>query len=214
MATVSQDRAYQPAKQARSRRTEQKFFDAARSTFLKSGFSGARIADIILASGCSTGSFYHRFADKRDLFDVMLDQFCEYTINDIQTLDLSRATHGSIEALLRFYVNRSQETVQQNLGFYRAAYEISTQDPEVWTKLKQLTLHIGAEFTKVAPEYAEQIQVAEKQEALVHAIQLIITMSIHTALGSGPLFPRDVKGLSDVILRAALGVLTDSHPSP
>lgn len=209
MTVSSAEKGYRPAKQARSKRTEQRFIEAALDAFLVKGFSATRVSDIIASSGCSTGSFYHRFADKRDLFDLMLERYCDHMLADIRSLDLSRATHGTVRNLLYFYLNRSQVFVRENMGFYRAAHEISAQDPAVWDTLKDLSVQIGEQFILAAPEYADDIRAENKEQAMVHAVQLIITMVVHTALGSGPLFPSDIDGLSDVILRAAMGVLNE-----
>lgn len=207
VAEKSTEKGYKPAKQLRSQRTEQKFLAAADHAFASTGFASARIADIISASGCSTGSFYHRFADKRDLFDVMLERLFETLAQDAQNVDLSRATHGNVHTLLESYAERSFAAVSENLGFYRAAYEISARDPAVWERLKKLTVLIGDRFADVAEEYADEISAANKPLALQHAVQIIITLAIHTSLGSGPLFPADKSELKAVIVKAARGAL-------
>ncbi len=48
-------------------------FEAALTEFSQHSFSGASLNDIIKASGLSKGSFYHRFADKMDLYLCMMD---------------------------------------------------------------------------------------------------------------------------------------------
>lgn len=207
MTQRSSAKSYRPAKQTRSRLTEEKFLEAAEKSFRSSGFAKARVADIIALSGCSTGSFYHRFSDKRDLFDVMLQQMIDVTKTELSGQDLARATHGSVENLLASYAEEAFVKVDKNLGFYRAAYEISAQDPAVWDRLKELSMLIGEKFAMVAPEYADEIPSQNKPQALQHAIQIIITMGIHTSLGSGPLFPEDRAELRRVVIKAALGVL-------
>ena len=207
MAEQSSDKGYTQAKQARSRRTEQKFLDAAEAAFAMNGFAGSRIADIISASGASTGSFYHRFSDKRDLFDLMLARLWETQASEAGEMDLSRETFGSLTKLLAHFTDQSFSTIQANIGFYRAAYEISARDPEVWERLKELTIQIGEQFSGVAGEYGDEIDLEDKSLAIKHAVQVIITMAIHTSLGSGPLFPSDQTELRKVVVRAALGVL-------
>lgn len=207
MTQRSSGKSYRPAKQNRSRQTEEKFLGAAEDAFMRNGFAKARVADIIALSGCSTGSFYHRFSDKRDLFDLMLLQMIEVTKADLQDKDLSRATHGSIENLLASYAEEAFAKVHQRRGFYRAAYEISAQDPAVWDRLKELSVLIGKKFAEVISEYTDEIPAGNKPQVLQHAVQVIITMAIHTSLGSGPLFPEDRTELRKVVIKAALGVL-------
>ncbi len=48
-------------------------FEAALAEFSQHSFSGASLNDIIKAGGLSKGSFYHRFADKMDLYLCMMD---------------------------------------------------------------------------------------------------------------------------------------------
>jgi len=201
------DRGYTPAKQARSRRTEQKFLEAAEVIFAQNGFARARIADIVSVSGCSTGSFYHRFSDKRDLFDVMLDRIWTELVEETGQMDLSRQTHGSLANLLTHYAGHSLDTVRGHEGFYRAVQEISVVDPTAWNKLKGLTVRIGERFAAEVEQYADEIPQEDKQQAIKHAIQVIVLMAVHTTLGSGPLFPSDQSQLRDVMVKAALGVL-------
>lgn len=207
MAQQTSNKSYRPAKQSRGRRTEEKFLETAEEAFRNNGFAKARVADIIKLSGCSTGSFYHRFSDKRDLFDVMLLQMSEATKSELLEQDLSRTTHGSVQNLLAHYAEEAFAKVNDRRGFYRAAYEISAQDPTVWDRLKDLSILIGGKFAKVAEDYADEIPASNKTEALQHAVQIIITMAIHTSLGSGPLLPENRTELRKVVIKAALGVL-------
>lgn len=207
MADKDSSKTYKPARQARGRRTEIKFLAAAEKLFASNGFAGSRVADIIAESGCSTGSFYHRFADKRDLFNVMLENVWRTGFETTQGLDVSRATHGSVEQLLSEYADFLFDTVIRNVGFYRAAYEISAQDPAVWEKLKELTVLVGDRFAEVADEYADEISAQDKAQALLYAVQVMITLAIHTTLGSGPLFPADKSELKRIVVKTALGVI-------
>lgn len=207
MTDETTDRTYRPARQARSRQTEEQFLRAAEATFAECGFARSRVADIISASGCSTGSFYHRFADKRELFDVMADRVYAYLEQRSVEIDLSRDRFGSIEKMLSQYADFAFAIVGQNVGFYRAAYEISAMDQEVWDRLKTLTLLVGQRVAEVAEQYHDEIAATDKVAALQHAVQIIVTLSIHTTLGSGPLFPDDPEELKKVVVRAALGVL-------
>ncbi|MBE7636150.1 TetR family transcriptional regulator [Sneathiella sp. P13V-1] len=207
MKAKKSGQGYQPAKQERSRKSEQRFLDAAQKLYLEKGFAATGVADIIKKSKGSTGSFYHRFSDKRDVFDVMLEQFIESAKERTKTLDLSRDTHGDLESLLFFYARSSFELTNSNLGFYRAAQEITVHDPAVWEHLKELALRIGDLFVENVGEFADEIAVEDKETAMRQAVQIIITMTIQTALGSGPMLPADPIERAEVIARAAKGVL-------
>jgi len=122
-------------------------------------------------------------------------------------IDLSRDRFGSIEKMLAQYADFAFAAVAQNIGFYRAAYEISAMDQDVWDRMKTLTLLAGRRVAEVAEQYQDEVAADDKVAALQHAIQVIVTLAIHTTLGSGPLFPDDPEELKKVVVRAALGVL-------
>lgn len=207
MKSKKSSQGYQPAKQQRSRKTEQRFLDAAQNLYLEKGFAATGVADIIKLSGCSTGSFYHRFSDKRDVFDVMLERFIEATRKETSSLDLGRETHGDLEGLLQYYARISYQITGDNLGFYRAAQEISVTDPDVWDRLKELALIVGNLFVQNCHDFADEIIADNKEEALRQAVQVIITLTIQTALGSGPMLPQNPADRGKIIARAAKGVL-------
>lgn len=181
--------------------------DAAQLLFAKNGYAGARVADIIAQSGASTGSFYHRFRDKRDLFDVMTDRYIADVHLLLENWDLSRSVYGHISEVMRSYAEQSYDRMELNRGFYKAAYEISTYDPAVWDRLKQLTYRVADKFASVTDEYRDQIDAEDADRAVRLGVQIITTLMVQTSLGSGPLFPQDKFELADVVTRAAMGVL-------
>jgi AcrR family transcriptional regulator len=66
-ASVTQDE--------RSERSRAIILDAARELFSHQGFRATSIRDIASKAGVSTGSVYHHFNDKEELFDTLLQQF-------------------------------------------------------------------------------------------------------------------------------------------
>jgi AcrR family transcriptional regulator len=59
----------------RSERSRSVILDAARELFSHQGFRATSIRDIASKAGVSTGSVYHHFKDKEELFDTLLQQF-------------------------------------------------------------------------------------------------------------------------------------------
>lgn len=203
----STSKTHRPTQQKRSARSESRILAAAEHHFSRRGFERTRISDIISKAGCSNGTFYFRFGSKREVFDVMLKRYILSRREALETLDMSRSVHGSVENLLDHYADTALSSMRANHGMYRAAQEISLVDKDVWQALTDLAVISGERITAVAHEYADEVGAEDPKEALRHALQVIIMISLQTALGAGPLFPKDLDVLRRVIVKAALGTL-------
>jgi AcrR family transcriptional regulator len=51
--------------------------DAAKETFITSGFAEAGVTEIVARAGASVGSLYHHFSGKADLYRALFDDFQE-----------------------------------------------------------------------------------------------------------------------------------------
>ncbi|HEX6463076.1 MAG TPA: TetR/AcrR family transcriptional regulator [Vicinamibacterales bacterium] len=68
----SRPAAVRPPRQARSRATEQRLFDAASDLFAQRGLDDTGVADIVEKAGTGIGTFYGRFRNK----DAFAEAFC------------------------------------------------------------------------------------------------------------------------------------------
>lgn len=59
----------------KSERSRAQILEAALDLFSRQGYRGTSIRDISKAAGVSTGSVYHHFHDKEELFDTLLSQY-------------------------------------------------------------------------------------------------------------------------------------------
>jgi AcrR family transcriptional regulator len=59
----------------KSERSRVQILEAALDLFSRQGYRGTSIRDISKAAGVSTGSVYHHFHDKEELFDTLLSQY-------------------------------------------------------------------------------------------------------------------------------------------
>jgi AcrR family transcriptional regulator len=59
----------------KSERSRAQILEAALDLFSRQGYRGTSIRDISKAAGVSTGSVYHHFNDKEELFDTLLSQY-------------------------------------------------------------------------------------------------------------------------------------------
>lgn len=58
--------------------TEKNILNTARKHFLKDGFSGASLRNIVKDSGLTTGAFYKYYPTKEALFDALTDPYIEH----------------------------------------------------------------------------------------------------------------------------------------
>ncbi|MEV0589028.1 TetR/AcrR family transcriptional regulator [Nonomuraea sp. NPDC050310] len=59
---------------SRTAETRRSILDAAREVFTRYGFADASIAEVVRRSGCSTGSLYHHFGNKGELFLALYEE--------------------------------------------------------------------------------------------------------------------------------------------
>lgn len=211
MANDTTQPAYRPAQQARGARTEARFRQAAEECFAHMGYGGTKVSDIIERSGCSTGSYYHRFKDKRALFDLMLGDYVASGSDGIDQMDLSRAQFGSVVSILKMTAETQYNGVIANRGLLRAAHELSISEPEVWAQIAGLTLRFWAKLEQHVGEYADEISAPDPTAALGRAVQTIFALQLQIAWGIGPLFPREPEEVQRLAVNAALGVLNPSE---
>ena len=198
---------YRPTQQERSAKSETRILDAAQDLFSKKGFERTRTSDIIAQAGCSNGAFFYRFGSKREVFDVMLSRYIELRNQTLVAANFSRSVHGNVRSLLENHTATSMSYMRGNHGMYRAAQEISVMDKDVWRELTDLSVLTGEQVKLVAEEYADEITAENPTAALQYALQTVIMITLQTTLGDGPLFPKDLDDLRDVIVKAALGTL-------
>jgi AcrR family transcriptional regulator len=62
---------------AKSDDTQRRILDAATDVFAAKGFTAATMADVVAGSGASTGSIYHHFGGKKELFEAIFEQMAQ-----------------------------------------------------------------------------------------------------------------------------------------
>lgn len=200
-------KGYRPTQQLRSATSERKLLESAEKLFAEHGYLGTKVADIIKHSGCSTGSFYHRFSDKEGLARVLVERYYETTKVAIEALDISKPAHGSLRGLLTGIAEFSYLTSTSRLGVHRAAQRLAQTSPEVLHNPNTLT-HLASErVITVLDEYADEIQACDPAAAMQKSVQLIVMIILQTKMGSGNLFPTEREELVELVVNASLGIL-------
>ncbi|WP_161492596.1 TetR/AcrR family transcriptional regulator [Pseudophaeobacter leonis] len=62
---------------------------AARHVFATKGYEAANIRDIVRESGLSQGSFYNNFKDKREVFEIVMNEIVEPLAAELRTVRAS-----------------------------------------------------------------------------------------------------------------------------
>lgn len=83
--------------------TREKIIEAAFKLFLKRGYTGVSMNDLVKSSGLSKGAFYHYFASKEELFCEAVTSSFFAAMGDISFESSATATlEGNLIALIRF----------------------------------------------------------------------------------------------------------------
>ncbi|MGB1215700.1 MAG: TetR family transcriptional regulator [Pikeienuella sp.] len=194
-------------RQSRSIRTEQQLLDTAQDLFARQGYQATKITEIVEGAGVSIGSFYHHFKDKEALAGVLVSRFIEHAGRIIDSVDLSRDTHGNVEGMLTYLARAICDTMTGSLGVYRAAQRINSLSTDKQSSPGILVAPLKAKVMAQLPDYDDEIAGPDKAEALRHALQLVIMVMLQTRLGAGELFPKDTDKLIAVTVKAAMGLL-------
>ncbi|WP_286931095.1 MULTISPECIES: TetR/AcrR family transcriptional regulator [Aeromicrobium] len=111
----------------RGRRTRDSLIAGAKIVFARDGYIGARLTDITVEAGCSTGTFYTYFTGKEEVMaavvnDVLADMMRPGVgrLRDVETDPIS-----TIRAAHQAYF----ESYQRNAGLMVAFEQASTVDP-------------------------------------------------------------------------------------
>ena len=109
--------------------------DAARDAFVERGFGPAKVDDIVAKAGVARGTFYLYFADKRAVFEALVDDFLSRISACVKSIDLAAGAPPPIEQL-RANIRRivalclSEPTIVK-----LALFDATGVDPELDEKL-------------------------------------------------------------------------------
>jgi AcrR family transcriptional regulator len=112
MGTIG--KVHRKEKEFRFRRAE--ILDHAEKIFSAKGFHETTMAEIASASGFSTGSLYHFFRGKEELYSVMLMEKVQVMYDDImEAVNRETSADGKIRALVVSHF----QFVEHHIDFYR-----------------------------------------------------------------------------------------------
>jgi AcrR family transcriptional regulator len=147
-AHVRRAAAVRPPRQARSRATEQRLFDAAAELFAQRGLDDTGIAAIVARARTGIGTFYGRFRDK----DAFVEAFCRRFFEAgrdraVAVLSPAQMPARSVNAFADAYVAYRIDHYQRDKRLLRAVVTHMRRSQSV--ELAGLQLRFASEFLDV-----------------------------------------------------------------
>ncbi|KZL02504.1 MULTISPECIES: TetR/AcrR family transcriptional regulator [unclassified Pseudovibrio] len=201
-------KSYKP-KQKRGYEAEQNFLQAAKTIFAKEGVARARVSDIVQLAGSSTGNFYFRFKNKEMLFERLFEIYEEHAQRLIQDL---QDPLGSLESTIYFVTALNHKLLQENVGLYRAAHEISAKEPETWKRFQQLTIMTAERILELSAPYKDQIPFEDWEMQVRQTVQLITGFTANQAIRNAGPARFGSQAMVDMLFMAAMGSLGLAPP--
>lgn len=124
------DQLLQPAKQDRSRKTQDRILRATEKLLGKEPFESISVRRIIKEAGTTIGSFYARFRDKDALLPVLYAQYEEQLQSRLTRLQQSTTNALSLDEVAELVVQHFVDTFGEVPNLSRALYEYATRSPQ------------------------------------------------------------------------------------
>ena len=106
----------------KAEKTKEKILDTALIHFLKDGFSGASLRNIVKDAGLTTGAFYKYYPTKEMLFDALTDPYVEH-IYEIYDGILAEFEELSADEQTRNMSGTSSEGMDQMIDYIYDHYD-------------------------------------------------------------------------------------------
>ncbi|MEM7080007.1 MAG: TetR/AcrR family transcriptional regulator [Pseudomonadota bacterium] len=124
--------------QTRSERTRSQLLDATMQLLEVEGVDGLTIANVAKTAGCSVGSFYHHFEDKRAAVYAVLDRAGkERVLTAEQGLLPERWEGVSLLDIVEGYIRFSLKMSKRNAGVMQARLRLCMEDPEIDKRVRE-----------------------------------------------------------------------------
>ncbi len=119
----------QPAKQDRSRKTQDRILRATEKLLRREQFEAISVRRIVEEAGTSIGSFYARFRDKHALLPVLYAEYEVQLQERLVRLQRCTANARSLETAAGYIVEHFVDTYGEIPNLSRALYEYATRSP-------------------------------------------------------------------------------------
>lgn len=151
--------------------------DAARTLFLKQGYSATSLGDVVRLSGGSLATLYNLFGGKAGLFQAVVEEQCSWIVEKLDSADMADrppacALHAVAERLIDLLLT------EEGIGLLRVVVAEAPQVPE-----------IGAVFLSAGAETARAKVVAYLAKQASRGV-----LSIEDPYGAATMFYQMVVG--------------------
>ena len=180
-------RGGRPSREAAARLGEQ-ILDVATELFLAHGYGATSIEDVARAARISKRTFYHRYADKRELFGAVITRIVERLRP--ANVDALFGDHGPLEqALLRLArVILHAAVSPQAVALYRVIVAEAARFPDIAAVVGQQGRSQAA-VTQIAALLAHHDgparSAAAREFAATQFLQMVMAAPLRRALGLG-----------------------------
>jgi AcrR family transcriptional regulator len=164
-------------RQSRSQKTQESLLEAAAALFSEKGVDATSVADVAERAGCSVGSVYHHFRDKRALLYAVFDRMSEElraTTRD--ALDPARWQGAAVTDILRGYLEFSLEVGRDRPSFKRAGREASRSDPALREHLAELQSELNQGLTELLLARRDEIGHSDPELATGFVLDQLASM--------------------------------------
>ena len=163
--------------QSRSQRTQESLLDAASVLFAEKGADATSVADVASRAGCSVGSVYHHFRDKRALLYAVFDRMSEEMRATTQAaLDPARWEGATVADVLRGYLEFAIELFRDRPTSKRAGHEIARNDPALREHLAELHTEVDEGLTALLLARRREIGHPDPERAIAFVLDQIGSM--------------------------------------
>lgn len=138
------------------------------------GYDGMRIGDIAKEAGCSVGSFYERFTDKENFFQLMLEaSISQGTVDIARYLEPSRWDGVPLETVISKSIYQIVTWFRQRKGLYCAALTPSRQNGQNFRPFRNSNMKTSTFLTQLLVLRRAELNCADIESSVWFAIQMV-----------------------------------------
>ena len=161
---------------SKSDRTRENILNTAKIHFLKDGYNGASLRNIVKDAGLTTGAFYKYYSTKKDLFNDLTDTYVEhiYQIYDdilanFETLSANNQTSSMSQASTTS-INQMIDYIYDHYDNFRLLFKCGDTGKYEDVIHNMVSREIKSTFTYMETMRNEGIEIPELDESFMHMI--------------------------------------------
>lgn len=200
--------------QARSRQTLAAIVDAAEALLQVRGFDEVSIADIVGRAGCTTGSFYARFASKEALLPYLYEKYDAQLSDELEGLASGEEWERlTLEETVRRLVEHTVGAYGERLHLMREIVLFARRSPEaIGPELRERRNRLHAALNARFTRHVGRITHPDPVRAIAFAMLAVSSVAREMVLFShapqAQSTPLERQALVREVSRLALGYLT------